>query len=43
MTSTEAAPGPGTYRAAVCSCGQDLDCCERDHCPRCGCQVHHAA
>lgn len=21
---------------AVCACGQELDCCTRDHCPRCG-------
>ena len=27
----------------VCSCGQDLDCCEREHCPRCGCEIHRAA
>jgi hypothetical protein len=20
----------------VCSCGQDLDCCTHEHCPRCG-------
>jgi hypothetical protein len=27
--------------AAVCDCGQDLDCCTGDHCPRCGCVVRH--
>jgi hypothetical protein len=28
---------------AECDCGQDLDCCDRDHCPRCGREIHHAA
>ncbi len=27
----------------VCSCGQDLDGIEREHCPRCGCEVARAA
>jgi hypothetical protein len=26
----------------TCSCGQELDCCTRDHCPRCGRDLHHA-
>jgi hypothetical protein len=44
--TTEAALAPDDGTAAgpeVCGCGQDLDCCEREHCPRCGCQVHRAA
>lgn len=28
--------------AATCSCGQDLDGCTREHCPRCGREVRHA-
>jgi len=44
MIATEAAQGPGSDQApTVCGCGQDLDCCEREHCPRCGCQVNRAA
>lgn len=44
MIATDAAAGPGTFQASdVCGCGQDLDCCEREHCPRCGCQIHRAA
>jgi hypothetical protein len=43
MTTTEAALVPGFTAAVVCSCGQDLDCCERAHCPRCGCQVDRVA
>jgi hypothetical protein len=27
---------PGRGRAANCRCGQQLDCCDRQHCPRCG-------
>jgi hypothetical protein len=45
-TEAALAPDDGTgavRRPAVCGCGQDLDCCEREHCPRCGCQVHRAA
>jgi len=30
-------------RNRACECGQDLDGCERDHCPRCGCQLRSAA
>jgi len=46
--TTEAALAPedgagAVQRPEVCGCGQDLDCCEREHCPRCGCQVHRAA
>lgn len=26
--------------AATCSCGQDLDGCSREHCPRCGRDLH---
>jgi hypothetical protein len=45
-TEAALAPDDGTAAAGrpeVCGCGQDLDCCEREHCPRCGCQVHRAA
>jgi hypothetical protein len=46
--TTEAALAPeggavNGERPEVCGCGQDLDSCEREHCPRCGCQVHRAA
>jgi hypothetical protein len=27
--------------AVVCGCGQDLDDCQREHCPRCGRAVPH--
>jgi hypothetical protein len=29
-------------KAAVssCRCGQQLDCCTRQHCPRCGRSIH---
>ncbi len=42
------APAPAPSQTATvpdtCACGQDLDCCERAHCPRCGCQIgRHAA
>lgn len=35
-----------THESAVehpstCSCGQSLDACHAEHCPRCGCAVHH--
>ncbi len=44
MIATEAAPEPGSITVpAECDCGQDLECCERDHCPRCGREIHHAA
>jgi len=43
MVVIEAAPGPGSCAVAACDCGQELDCCERAHCPRCGCQIHRAA
>lgn len=26
--------------AVVCGCGQDLDGCAREHCPRCGREIH---
>jgi hypothetical protein len=43
-TEAALAPDDGTaVHPEVCSCGQDLDCCEREHCPRCGCLVHRAA
>lgn len=29
--------------SAVCDCGQDIETTARSHCPRCGCQVRHAA
>ena len=25
--------------AVECGCGQDLDGCAREHCPRCGCEI----
>jgi hypothetical protein len=44
MIATETAPHPaGCSAPEVCGCGQDLDCCERAHCPRCGCEIHRAA
>ncbi|HEX2896189.1 MAG TPA: hypothetical protein VHO29_19455 [Marmoricola sp.] len=44
-TESALAPDDGSAadRPRVCGCGQDLESCEREHCPRCGCQVHHAA
>jgi len=27
---------------AVCACGQDLDICATEHCPRCGATLHHS-
>jgi len=41
--STEEALSPAVSTADVCGCGQDLDCCRREHCPRCGCEIHRAA
>jgi hypothetical protein len=38
--TTEAALAPGSSATDVCGCGQDLDTCKRQHCPRCGCQIH---
>jgi hypothetical protein len=32
-----------TATARDCSCGQDLDDIQREHCPRCGCQLSRAA
>lgn len=26
-----------------CGCGQELDCCAGDHCPRCGHDLRHRA
>lgn len=44
MIVAEATLGQGwDPTPVVCSCGQDLDCCEREHCPRCGCEIHRAA
>ena len=43
MIATETAPGRGSCTLSACDCGQELDCCERQHCPRCGCQIHRAA
>jgi hypothetical protein len=48
VMTTEAALAPDTgiaggSRPDVCGCGQDLDGCWREHCPRCGCHVTHAA
>jgi hypothetical protein len=41
--TTEAALAPGANATDVCGCGQDLEDCERAHCPRCGCEIHRAA
>jgi len=41
--TTEAALAPGAIATDVCGCGQDLDTCERQHCPRCGCEIHRVA
>jgi hypothetical protein len=46
--TTEAALAPdtglaGCARPHVCGCGQDLDDCVREHCPRCGCHLDGAA
>jgi hypothetical protein len=30
---------PSSAPAATCSCGQELDCNSREHCPRCGVRV----
>ena len=30
-------------RNRLCICGQDLELVERDHCPRCGCELHRDA
>jgi hypothetical protein len=27
--------------AVSCRCGQDLDVCSGNHCPRCGTTLHH--
>jgi hypothetical protein len=43
VMTTEAALAPDTNVSDVCGCGQDLDCCEREHCPRCGCEIHRVA
>jgi hypothetical protein len=44
MIATKASPVHGSVTVpAMCGCGQDLDCCEREHCPRCGCEIRHAA
>lgn len=32
-TGPAAGPGP---RSRNCNCGQQLDVCAREHCPRCG-------
>ncbi len=33
------AENPSSARAGICSCGQDLDCSHREHCPRCGIRI----
>ncbi|HET6168140.1 MAG TPA: hypothetical protein VFE07_15010 [Marmoricola sp.] len=44
MIALQAAPVHGLVSVpAECGCGQDLDSCRRDHCPRCGREIHHAA
>lgn len=34
---------PTTAKPRVCDCGQELDGCSREHCPRCGVQLGRAA
>jgi hypothetical protein len=41
--TTEAALAPGAHATEVCGCGQDLDGCDREHCPRCGCEIPRVA
>lgn len=38
LTVVEPRPATGSC-PTVCRCGQDLDCCTREHCPRCGCEL----
>ena len=45
-TSESGCGGSATRRPTAdcrptCGCGQDLDCCSREHCPRCGSLVSH--
>lgn len=35
--------GVTATRHEICVCGQYLDHAEREHCPRCGCQLRRAA
>ena len=30
---------PSSAPATTCTCGQELDLCHREHCPRCGVRV----
>ncbi len=39
-TSTVLAGRPAVFESlVVCSCGQGLDACSTEHCPRCGCTL----
>jgi len=46
-TAASATPRPVRRVTAVleqdlrCGCGQELDCCAGDHCPRCGHDLRH--
>jgi hypothetical protein len=46
-TTVRATPGGDGRVTAVlehdlrCGCGQELDCCVGDHCPRCGHDLRH--
>lgn len=35
-TRTRTDAGRAVTVATTCRCGQQLDCCSRSHCPRCG-------
>ncbi|HYO39370.1 MAG TPA: hypothetical protein VER39_06915 [Nocardioidaceae bacterium] len=38
--STQTTLHPGCSGSTNCRCGQQLDVCARDHCPRCGRTLH---
>lgn len=40
-THISSAPAALTEGHAICGCGQELDACRRDHCPRCGHRIEH--
>jgi hypothetical protein len=39
---TRKTPSAGGARSTSCGCGQQLDCCQRQHCPRCGRSIQNA-
>lgn len=41
-TLTLVAPTSHVDLAPTCACGQDLERCRGEHCPRCGCTLQHA-